>query len=97
MKKLSKGTRNYLIKLRAYATEHKNNAHKKLDNNDIWGFAFEIMRAKNANLKFAHLLHMDEDKKDVTLDDVMNEINTITRQRLLPEIEKRLLKEISIF
>ena len=82
MKKLSKGTKNYIEKLKKYEINHL--AHAKLDlisssgKNNWFDFAWEIAKARKCRNQYNKLLHTNN-VWSTEIKDIINEINCVLR------------------
>lgn len=91
-----KGRFNYCKKLCIYKEQHETLAKELLQTKkDYFGFAREIIKARNLGIKIDKLLHLIPFHQSTDFEMVMEEINSITRQNLTKEVEiETILKSV---
>ena len=92
-----KGRFNYCKKLVIYKEQHDALAKKLLtEQNDYFGYAREILKSRELATKIDRLLHFEElFPQSKRFEDIMEEINSITRQNLKKEVEiEMILKKV---
>lgn len=92
-----KGRYNYLNKLMKYKARHKRIARELLrEHNDYFGFAREIVKARELEMLIDKLLHISSYNYSTNLKEVIEkEINPITTQKLKKDIEiATIIKEV---